>query len=951
MTTGARIPTAQQVGELRWIDDELARVDRARTWLISRRMILLAELSRPSTAPVTSIAPVGDRAAPLGLEPTRPELTGRTVAQILLVSGAVLVVIAAAVFTVANWSSIGAAGRCAVLLGVTAIVLAAPKLLTRRELTATAETIAGIGLALTLADAYLVEHLLKSPGHGLRTAAGSAVIAGIWIAYGRATKLRLPAVAGIAMAQLPALLATADLASRSPIGPLSVVLVLTAGADLLLTRELSRRDLRPEALASSILAVATGTIGVCLVLPVALQALAGTGTRTASPAWSAVVTLGLAALACMAVSNDRPWLKAVAIGLAAPAAGSLPAAIGATGWARTGLLDLAIAALAGLAAAAATRPTGPISQTGPIVTATLGAIALALSATATATATAASVPECAILALIFGLAAAFARNPHAAVISTGAALAALTGLAFAAQAAAGVPLDQRGFAVLGVATLAIIGSTLLRRTRPAHSHVLDLGAGVIVVIAAVVAAGRADSFATVATAAAILASSTAWVRGGARRTIALASAGLATIAAIGVQWQPLATAWFETDSARAWGGQPLVGAAGPGLPFATVVFALCLAALASTFGAWQGERRASLDALAIALPLVVVPGALAGGLGYSITYAGLLALALGLTSWAAIDGRLVPVSAAAVATVLALALALATPTATLIALGCLTGCYLALAYKTPARIATAALSVLAAAALAGATALAAGGPAWAAGISALGIAATAHLLAAKLTARLPLTAIAVECAAWTAAAAGTALCLSHPATASLAFSIIGLQCLGTAARTDRRPALWIGLIALETAWCLLLLTLGVETIEAYTIPAAAIAIAFARRSQAATRSSWAASPGLALLLLPSLITVWHTHGWIRPTLLGLAAAAVALAGARLKLQAPLLIGAAVAALDAVDQLAPDVRRLAESLPGWVPIAIIGATLIWVGATYEARLRDLVKLRQSLASLH
>jgi hypothetical protein len=304
-----------------------------------------------------------------------------------------------------------------------------------------------------------------------------------------------------------------------------------------------------------------------------------------------------------------------------------------------------------------------------------------------------------------------------------------------------------------------------------------------------------------------------------------------------------------------------------------------------------------------------------------------------------------------VATVIALAWALATPAATLIALGCLTGCYLALAAKTPARIANAALSVLAAAALAGAAVLASGGQAWEAGISALVIAAAAHLVAAKLTVRLPLTAITVECAAWTAAAIGAALCLGHLATASLAFAIIGLQCLGTATRTDRRPALWIGLIALETAWCLLLITLGITIIEDYTVLAAAIAIAFARQPQAAARSSWVAGPGLALLLLPSLITVWHTHGWIRPTLLGLAAAAIALTGARLKLQAPLLIGAAVAALDAADQLAPDVRRLTESLPGWVPIAIIGAILLWVGATYEARLRNLVKLRQGLASLH
>jgi len=34
-----------------------------------------------------------------------------------------------------------------------------------------------------------------------------------------------------------------------------------------------------------------------------------------------------------------------------------------------------------------------------------------------------------------------------------------------------------------------------------------------------------------------------------------------------------------------------------------------------------------------------------------------------------------------------------------------------------------------------------------------------------------------------------------------------------------------------------------------------------------------------------------------------------------------------------------------------PIAVIGATLLWVGATYEARLRNLTKLRRSLANMH
>jgi len=38
------------------------------------------------------------------------------------------------------------------------------------------------------------------------------------------------------------------------------------------------------------------------------------------------------------------------------------------------------------------------------------------------------------------------------------------------------------------------------------------------------------------------------------------------------------------------------------------------------------------------------------------------------------------------------------------------------------------------------------------------------------------------------------------------------------------------------------------------------------------------------------------------------------------------------------------------VPRWVPIAVIGVLLLAVGATYEARLRDLRKLRTALSRL-
>src|SRR5260370_21479790 len=93
-------------------------------------------------------------------------------------------------------------------------------------------------------------------------------------------------------------------------------------------------------------------------------------------------------------------------------------------------------------------------------------------------------------------------------------------------------------------------------------------------------------------------------------------------------------------------------------------------------------------------------------------------------------------------------------------------------------------------------------------------------------------------------------------------------------------------------------------------------------------SSWTSfGPGLALLLGPSLAATWQGHGWIRPTALGLGATAVTLLGARAKLQAPLLIGATVALIDAGYQLAPTVRTLTEAMPGWVPITVIGTALL------------------------
>ncbi|WP_373316957.1 SCO7613 C-terminal domain-containing membrane protein [Streptomyces sulfonofaciens] len=87
--------------------------------------------------------------------------------------------------------------------------------------------------------------------------------------------------------------------------------------------------------------------------------------------------------------------------------------------------------------------------------------------------------------------------------------------------------------------------------------------------------------------------------------------------------------------------------------------------------------------------------------------------------------------------------------------------------------------------------------------------------------------------------------------------------------------------------------------------------------------------------------------------LGAAAAArpggplVTLAGARLRLQAPLLLGGAVLVVDALHELAPYVAQVAGALPRWATPALVGLALLGLGATNERRLGDVHRVRAVL----
>ena len=104
--------------------------------------------------------------------------------------------------------------------------------------------------------------------------------------------------------------------------------------------------------------------------------------------------------------------------------------------------------------------------------------------------------------------------------------------------------------------------------------------------------------------------------------------------------------------------------------------------------------------------------------------------------------------------------------------------------------------------------------------------------------------------------------------------------------------------------------------------------------------------GLTLALLPSLLLALAEPVSVR----GAAVAAgglVALGlGVRRRWSAPFAAGAAVTAVLAVRHLGP----VAEALPRWISLGVVGAVLLVVGVTWESRRRNLAAAGRYLAAL-
>jgi len=195
---------------------------------------------------------------------------------------------------------------------------------------------------------------------------------------------------------------------------------------------------------------------------------------------------------------------------------------------------------------------------------------------------------------------------------------------------------------------------------------------------------------------------------------------------------------------------------------------------------------------------------------------------------------------------------------------------------------------------------------------------------------------------WAAAGSGAVAGLAAAATSgavgawgqvAIQLSIAGVAAGAYAVVSSRR---WVGVVAvadLVAASWIAVGGAGVETPEAYTLPAAIGLLVIALPRLRGGAPSWAAEGAAAgVALVPSALVVVAEPTALRLVLVVAAAAVLTVAGTLLHRQAPFVIGSGVLLLVAVGRLGP----YAPLLPRWVTLGTAGLLLLVVGATYERR---------------
>ncbi|GFJ89490.1 hypothetical protein [Phytohabitans rumicis] len=217
------------------LDSEIAALGANLRAAQLRRNELAARV-RARVAPII-LPPAGTGPA----APPRPEASTRTVQNLLFILGGLLLGTAAIVFTAVAWAAYGVGGRAVILAVVTAFALSAPLLALRRQLVATAETFAAVGVLLVVLDGYAAWYvnlfgLGAWPGNRY-AALVAGVTAAVAAGYARLTGLTGPRYAALVAIQPVAPLLAAD-ASLDAFG-FALTFAALATVDLVLAWRLS----------------------------------------------------------------------------------------------------------------------------------------------------------------------------------------------------------------------------------------------------------------------------------------------------------------------------------------------------------------------------------------------------------------------------------------------------------------------------------------------------------------------------------------------------------------------------------------------------------------------------------------------------------------------------------------------------------------------------------------
>ncbi|MGY1754839.1 DUF2157 domain-containing protein [Blastococcus sp. SYSU D01042] len=167
----------------------------------------------------------------------------------------------------------------------------------------------------------------------------------------------------------------------------------------------------------------------------------------------------------------------------------------------------------------------------------------------------------------------------------------------------------------------------------------------------------------------------------------------------------------------------------------------------------------------------------------------------------------------------------------------------------------------------------------------------------------------------------------------LQLGVVGVAAGCYALTARRRPVAVAAVADLVVASWIAVGGAGVETPEAYTLPAAVGLLVLALPALRSGAPSWAAEGAAAgVALIPSAFVVVVEPTALRLVPVVVAACALVIVGTIAHRQAPFVVGAGALAFVTVGRLAP----YAPLLPRWVTLGTAGLLLLVLGATYERR---------------